>query len=163
MLIYLAPISLYYKQSFIYDLLFIHPEATISVVEKITDPLGFRKNSCNEHLGKIPKKPTHFGVLNSSTFAGLLGVRKTSRLERFMYVLDVKRKACLGNFRHVQRCAYPELLIRSFLIRHMCSSLKKWQIYKGLHQISKAVNKLIKRIACIFFFSPSNRKTYESN
>ena len=104
----MAPISLYYKPSFIYDLLSIHPEATISVVEKITDPLGFRKNSCNEHLGKIPKKPTHFGVLNSSTFAGLLGVRKTSRLERFMYVLDVKRKACLRNFRHVQRCAYPE-------------------------------------------------------
>ena len=32
--IYLAPMSLCYNNSFIYDLLFIHPEANMAVVEK---------------------------------------------------------------------------------------------------------------------------------
>ena len=106
MLIYLTPISICYKHSFIYDLLFVHPEGTIDDVEKSTHPLTFRKNRCNENFAKIPKKIILFGVLNSSTFAGLLGMRKTIRIERFMSVLDVKRKACLRNFRHVQRCAH---------------------------------------------------------
>ena len=61
-LIYLAPLSLFYNYSFLYDLLFIHPEASIGVAEKvslnfwITHQLAFRKTKCNEHFGKLPSK-----------------------------------------------------------------------------------------------------------
>ena len=33
-LIYLTPVSLFYNYSFLYDLFFIHPEASIGVLEK---------------------------------------------------------------------------------------------------------------------------------
>ena len=61
-LIYLAPVSLLYNYSFLYDLLFNHPETNIGVAEKVYSnfwsphTLAFRKNSCNENFAKLPKK-----------------------------------------------------------------------------------------------------------
>ena len=48
-------------------------------------PLAFRKDSCNENFAKLPNETIHFAVLNSSTFANLLGVQKTTCLKRLMY------------------------------------------------------------------------------
>ena len=62
--IYLAPLSLSYNCSFIYDPLFINPEATMGVWG--TRPLAFQKTSCNENFVEIPPKNIHFGVFNCS-------------------------------------------------------------------------------------------------
>ena len=105
-------------------------------------------------LGNLKKNNIHFGLLNSSTFAGLLGVRKTTRPERFMSVLDVQRKACLWNFKYVQRCAYGEAWIIYTLFldqRYMCFSLKNDKYIKALSDQQCSVNKLMKLSATILF------------
>ena len=61
-LIYLAPVSLFYNDTFIYDLLFIHPEATTGFVEKTFfeflkySSISISKNSGNENFAKLPEK-----------------------------------------------------------------------------------------------------------
>ena len=84
-----------------------------------------KKNSCNEDIVKFPKN-IHFGGLNSSIYAGLLGARKTTRLERFMPIIDVQKQECLRYFRHVQKCAHAiACLIHLFLDQiYMCCSMK---------------------------------------
>lgn len=56
-----------------------------------THPLAFWKNSFDENFGKLSSKI--IGLLNAGTFAYLLGLRKNTRLERFMSVVDVQKKA----------------------------------------------------------------------
>ena len=141
--IYLALVSLCYNYSFIYDLLFIHSEAIITVIEKCslkfwsTQPLAFQKRNCYENSAKLPKN-IRFGVLKSSTFSGLLGVRKTTRLERFMFVLNVQKKACRRNFSHLQRCA---LAIACFVWRSLnyLYSLFGSEIYVLLNEKDKYI------------------------
>ena len=60
---YLAPVSLCYNFSFLYYILFIHPGASIGVLEKdclnfrITHPLAFqKKKSFGENFGKLSSK-----------------------------------------------------------------------------------------------------------
>ena len=61
---YLGPVSLCYNYSFLCDILFIHPDASIGALEK----------SLFE-LGDFPEKHPFWSPLQySSTFAGLLGV-----------------------------------------------------------------------------------------
>ena len=59
-----------------------------------THPLAFFfKNGFNKN----------FGVPYSSTFAGLLGKLKTTRLERLTFILDVRKEVCLRNITCLQR------------------------------------------------------------
>ena len=139
-LIYLAPVSLCNNYSFIYDLLFIHPEATTSLVEKrlleflVYSSISIMKKLLQWKLCETPPKNIYSGVLDSSTSADLLGMPKTYLLDRFMFVLYVQKKACLKNYSHVQRCAHPitcficrslnYLYSTSFWIRDICCSMK---------------------------------------
>ena len=124
----------------------------------------FEKTVTMKTLWNFPKKPIYFGVFNSSTSAGLLGVRKTIRPERFMSVLDVQKKTCLRNFRHVRRGMCMQLharydkaiFIPSFYTLNYLYSLfrsdiyallnEEWQIYEG--RIRWALSLLL------FLFSP---------
>ena len=113
--IYLAAVSLCYNNSFLHALLFIHPEISIGIVEKRL--FEFLEYSFEKIVAmEISYKSIHFGVLNSSTFASLQGVRKTTRLERFMSVLDVQKKACLISFRREQSYAH---VIACFIWRRL--------------------------------------------
>ena len=128
-LIYFAPISLYYNCFFPYDLLFINPDASIGFLEKkeclnfwCTHPLPFQKNyCCVKILEKLPSKITYFGVLNSSTFASLLGplasrgsctfqTPKESMPKKFQTCTEV----CLCN--RISHKANPQLFIFLFWI-----------------------------------------------
>ena len=124
----------------------------------------FEKTVTMKTLWNFPKKPIYFGVFNSSTSAGLLGVRKTIRPERLMSVLDVQKKTCLRNFRHVRRGMCMQLharydkaiFIPSFYTLNYLYSLfrsdiyallnEEWQIYEG--RIRWALSLLL------FLFSP---------
>ena len=86
-----------------------------------------KKNSCN-NIWKNYKKNIHFRVLNSSSFADHLSVRKTTNLKRYMSVLDVQKKAYLRNFGHVQRCVYSFFLDQ----RYTCYSMKDDKYIKAL-------------------------------
>ena len=96
-------ISLFFK---------IHSEASIGVLVKrlfefLDQPsISISKNSFSENFGKLSSENIHFGVLYSSTFTGLLGVGKTTYLERFISILEVQKKVFLRNFRWVLRCAH---------------------------------------------------------
>ena len=91
-LIYLAPVSLCYNYSFLYDFLFIHPNASISFVENrlfeflVYPSINVSKKYLRWKLLEISQKNIYFGLLHSSTFASLLDVRKSTRLERSMSV-----------------------------------------------------------------------------
>ena len=95
-----------------FHFLFIHSEASIGVLVKrlfefLDQPsISISKNSFSENFGKLSSENIHFGVLYSSTFTGLLGVGKTTYLERFISILEVQKKVCLRNFRQVLRCAH---------------------------------------------------------
>ena len=102
---YLTSVSLWYDYSFLYDLFFIHPEASIGILEESLFEFSEHPSISIPIFGRLPSK-TSILESYSSTFAGLLGVWKTTHLERFMSILDVKKKACLRNFRQVQRCAH---------------------------------------------------------
>ena len=103
-LICLAPVSLWYSYLFLYDffMIFFHElEAAIGVVEKRF--FGFLEYSSIS----ISKKELQWkvGVLNPNTFAGLLGLWKTTRLKGFISVLYMQKKAFQRNFRRVRRYA----------------------------------------------------------
>ena len=101
-----------------------------------TQPLAFQKKSCHENFSKLPKN-IRFGVLNLSTFSCIVGVRETTRLERFMSVYTCKRKHAweiLGMGRGVcmrLHASYGKAWIIYILFldqRCMCCSMKKTNI-----------------------------------
>ena len=104
-----------------------------------TQPLAFQKKSCHENFSKLPKN-IRFGVLNLSTFSCVLGVRETTRLERFMSVYTCKRKHAWEIWACAEACACDcilhmakrELFIHSFWIRDICVAQWKRQILKVL-------------------------------
>ena len=168
--IYLAPVSLCYKFSFIYDLLFIHPEATIGALEKVLfefleySSISITKKYLKLKFCETSQKNIYFGVPYWRKFAYVLGVQKTTRLKRFISVLGVRKKACLRNVRRGQRCAhvitcfmwqslnylYSPIIVYTFESEIYGLLNEKWQIYKG--PIRKT-NELKKLIASIFVFT----------
>ena len=129
MLNYLAPVSLCYNYSFLYDLLFIHPEASIGIVkERFLEYLEYLSISISKKQLKLKfwetsQKDNH-GVLHSSTFADLLGELKTTLLERFMLNLDVPRKACRRNFNPVQNYAHAITCFIWRSLNKLCSTFR---------------------------------------
>lgn len=73
-----------------------------------TLPLAYqskkKKRNCNENFGKLSSETS---ILQSfiQVYFGCMRMRKTTSYERLMSVLNMRKKACLRNFRHVQRCA----------------------------------------------------------
>ena len=72
-----------------------------------TLPLAYqrkKKRNCNENFGKLSSETS---ILQSfiQVYFGWMRMRKTTSYERLMSVLNMRKKACLRNFRHVQRCA----------------------------------------------------------
>ena len=134
--------SLCYDYSFVYNLLFIYPEATIGVFG-VTIHKYFEKIVAMKTLQNFSPKKT--SILESLIQTHLQafkrpGVQKTTRLERFMSVLDVQKKACLRSFRHVQRCAHEITCFIWQSLNYLCSLFgsdiyvllnEKWQIYKS--------------------------------
>ena len=81
-------------------------------------------------------------------FANLLGIRKTTCLKRFMSVLDKQKKACLKDFRHVQKCAHEIACLMWKCLNKLCSLFvsgiyvllnKKWKYITALsdHECSE--------------------------
>ena len=80
---------------------FIRPEAFISFAEKKL--FEFPENSSISIFFFLNGFNENFGVPYSSTFAGLLGKLKTTRLERLTFILDVQKEVCLRNITCLQR------------------------------------------------------------
>ena len=109
-----------------------------------------KNNDFNENIRNFLVKHPFWSPLFKN-IAGLLGVRKTTRLERFMSILDMQKKACRRYFKCVQGCAHaitclicficllclmkpPELVIYIIFLdqRYMCFLMKNEKNLKTL-------------------------------
>ena len=99
----------------LYDLFLIHSEASIGVLKKM--------------LLEVLKHPS----IRISKILLMKILWKTTHFERFMSILDMQKKGCLRNSRHVQRfCACYNMLhmmkfglviyVFSFWLRNICDS-----------------------------------------